>query len=114
MEKRYNGTLLFALLSVMMFALGLQVGGFNLVIAPVAEEYQLSNTLMGSLATFQYIAIMIAPIVFGGLSDRRGRKNVIVAFSLLFLAGCAFTLFIPSVAGFIAGVFLIGAGASVT
>ena len=37
MEKRYNGTLLFALLSVMMFALGLQVGGFNLVIAPVAE-----------------------------------------------------------------------------
>ena len=53
MEKKYNANLLFALLSVMMFALGLQVGGFNLVIDPVAAEYQLSDTLKGLLATFQ-------------------------------------------------------------
>ncbi len=114
MEKKYNANLLFALLSLMMFSLGLQVGGFNLVIDPVAAEYQLSETLKGLLATFQYLAILVAPVLFGGLSDRLGRKNIITAFSLLFLVGCAFTLFVSNAVGFIIGVFLIGAGASVT
>ena len=113
MEKKCNASLLFVLLSLMMFALGLQVGGFNLVIDPVAEEYHLSETLKGLLATFQYLAILIAPILFGGFSDRLGRKKVLIAFAFVFLAGCAFTLFVPNAVGFIIGVFLIGADTAV-
>lgn len=113
MEKRENKKLLFAVLSFCMFAFGLQIGGFQMVLLSVATEYELSNTLMGSLVTIQYIAVMIAPVVFGSMSDKRGRKNVLIVFSCVFILGCVTVIAIPNIMGFLCGIFLIGCGASV-
>lgn len=113
MGKNLNKKLLFAILSFCMFAFGLQIGGLQMVLLSVATEYKLSNALMGSLVTIQYIAVMIAPILFGRTSDRKGRKNVLIIFSGIFVLGCMSVVLIPNLAGFLCGMFLIGGGASV-
>lgn len=113
MDKRVNKSLLFVILSFCMLAFGLQVGGFQMVLLSVAREYGLSNAQMGSLVTFQFIAIMIAPSVFGRISDRKGRKSVLAVFSLVFILGCGIIVSISNPIGFVIGISIIGCGASV-
>ncbi len=102
------------LVAVLVFLLGFESGGFQLVLTDIAAEYNLDNTAMGSLVTVQYAAILVMPLIFGGISDKIGKKKVMAIFVPVLIAGCVFVILSHSVAAFMVGIFTLGAGYSVS
>ncbi|MDR2049026.1 MAG: MFS transporter [Treponema sp.] len=95
------------------FFLGVELGGFQLVLMRLAEFFSLSPVMMGFLVTAQYAAITLAPVCTGPLGDRFGKKKLLVVFAPLFIAGCFLTVASPSIPVFLAAIFLVGASYSV-
>jgi fucose permease len=95
------------------FFLGFESGGFQLVLINVASDFALTTTMMGVLVASQYTAITIAPLLFGWIADKIGKRPVLLIFMPVFVGGCLLTASSGSIAVFIPGVFLIGAGYSV-
>ena len=93
--------------------LGLQLGGFQLALLSAVKELGIEPAMMGLPITAQYIAISVMPLIFGPISDRIGKKNIIVYFMILFIAGCFVTWQSGSTMHLLVGAFIIGAGASV-
>ncbi|MDR2619450.1 MAG: MFS transporter [Treponema sp.] len=112
MDRIERRLLVFAVSSLAFF-LGVELGGFNLVLLRVAQSFELNTGMMGILVTSQYIAITLAPIAFGGIADRIGKKITLLMFMPLFAAGCFLTASSGSVLFFVTGVFIIGIGYSV-
>jgi MFS family permease len=59
------------------------------------------------MVTSQYIAITIAPLLFGWIADRIGKKPILLLFMLIFASACFFTALSNSALFFIIGVFLL-------
>lgn len=106
--------LIFPFIYALLFLLGFESGGFQLVLVNIAAEFGLNNTVMGSLVTVQFLAILIMPLIFGRISDKIGKKKVLAISLPVFAAGCAITLFAGSVGAFAAGIFIVGFGYSVS
>ena len=94
------------------FFLGFEAGGFHLVLLRVAQEFSFDNKFIGSLVAVQYAAIIIFPLIFGNLSDRIGKKKVLLLFVFVFVAGSFMIVKISSVTAFFIGIFILGAGYS--
>jgi fucose permease len=112
MNERRLHLLVFAV-SGLAFFLGIELGGFNLVFLRIAQSFDLNTGMMGILVTSQYAAITLAPIAFGGIADRTGKKTTLLVCMPIFVIGCFLTASSGSVLVFAAGVFIIGAGYSV-
>jgi fucose permease len=95
------------------FFLGVESGGFQLVLLKVAAEFALGTVMMGVLVTAQYTAITIAPLLFGWIADRIGKKPILLIFTALFAGACFLTAASGAAAVFICGIFLAGIGYSV-
>ena len=54
------------------FLLGIETGGLQFILLKAANEFQMSQTTMGSLFTVQFVAVSIAPLIVGTISDRIG------------------------------------------
>jgi fucose permease len=93
--------------------LGIESGGFQLVLLQVSKEFSLNAFMMGAMVTSQYIAITIAPLLFGWIADRIGKKPILLFFMLLFAGACIFTALSGSALFFVIGVFFVGMGYSV-
>ncbi len=106
--------LIFPLICGLLFLLGFESGGFQLVLVNIAGEFGLNNTVMGSLVTVQFLAILVMPLIFGRISDRIGKKKVLTISVPVFAAGCAITLLAGSAGAFAAGIFIVGFGYSVS
>lgn len=104
---------LLPLVCALLFFVGFEMGGFQLVLRGVSTEFSMTATGAGLLVAAQNAGIMLMPPLFGSLSDRIGKKRVLLLFSLIFCLGCAFTGLSRGVLPFILGVFLIGSGYSV-
>ncbi|MDR1390206.1 MAG: MFS transporter [Treponema sp.] len=97
----------------LVFFLGIEAGGFQLVLLNVASDFAAGAAVMGLLVSVQFSAITIAPLCFGWLSDRVGKKRVLLFFMPVFTGGCFLAACSNSPGFFISGVFLLGIGYSV-
>jgi fucose permease len=112
MRKKYSRLLVFVSCGIAFF-LGFESGGFQLVLINVASDFVLTTTMMGVLVASQYSAITLAPLLFGWIADRIGKKFVLLVFMPIFAGGCLLTASSGSILVFIPGVFMIGVGYSV-
>ena len=96
------------------FFLGVESGGFQLILLQVAEEFSLDPVMMGTLVTSQFFAICLGPLVFGWISDRIGKKPVLLISMILFVIGCFGASLSPTVLFFSSAVFTLGLGFSVS
>ncbi|MCL2880972.1 MAG: MFS transporter, partial [Treponema sp.] len=96
------------------FFLGLENGGFQLVLLQIARSYNLDNIKMGALVTAQASAITIGPLLFGWLADRVGKKAILMIFMPLFAIGCFGAAFSTSALLFASSIFMSGIGYSVS
>ena len=109
-QKAVRSIRIFTIAAV--FMLGIESGGFQLMLVEIASEYGLSATAMGTLVTVQYAAMLAIPLLFGRLADRVGKKRILQVFLPMLILGCALILVSPLLAAFYLGIFLIGAGYS--
>ena len=70
-----NEKLLFPVVCILLFGLGVETGGFQLSVLQMAKEFQISPASMGLMIGAQYGAIMLMPLIFGKRSDRWGKKR---------------------------------------
>ena len=96
-----------------MFFVGFEMGGFQLALRSISGEFAVGAVGGGLLVAAQYISVILMPLLFGRLSDRAGKRNVILVFLLVFFCGCVLAALAKGVLLFAAGVFCIGAGYSV-
>jgi fucose permease len=112
MEKRL--ALLMPLCFGIAFFLGVESGGFQLVLQKVAEEFALDPVMMGGVVSSQFSAIFIGPLLFGWISDRIGKKPVLLMSMVIFIAGCFGAAFSKTLVFFTFTVFILGMGFSVS
>ena len=106
-------TLLVPLTFGIAFFLGVESGGFQLVLLQVAEEFALAPVKMGGVVTSQFIAIVMGPLLFGWVSDRIGKKTILLYGMIVFIVGCFGAALSPAVVFFTCCVFILGLGFSV-
>ena len=99
--------------SLLMFFVGFEMGGFQLALRSISGEFSVGTIGGGLLVAAQYVSVILMPLVFGRLSDRAGKRTVILIFLLIFFSGCIFAALARGVLLFAAGAFCIGAGYSV-
>ncbi|GHU64658.1 MFS transporter [Clostridia bacterium] len=105
---------LIPLVSAISFLLGIEAGGFQLVLTDIAGEFALNNTKMGSVVMAEYMAIILFPLIFGGISDKIGKKKVLTFFIPFLIIGCAIITFSYHEIGLYLGIFMIGAGYAIS
>ncbi len=98
----------------MMFFIGFEWGGFQLALLRVAQEFSLTESMMGVLAGLQFLAMAGLPLLVGRLADRVGKKRILLMFLPVFVLGCVLAVLSRSPFVFILAVLLIGTGFSVT
>jgi len=111
-EKKTRALLLCAV-SLLIFFLGVEAGGFQLALLRIAVEFKLDSVAMGRLAAAQFVPIILTPLLIGGLSDRIGKRRVLIIFATVFIAGCLITSASGSAAVFALGIVVVGAGYSI-
>ena len=95
------------------FFLGVEAGGFQLVLLKIAEEFSLDPVGMGGIVTAQFIAIVMGPLLFGWVSDRIGKKTVLAYGMISFIIGCFGAFFSSTLIFFAISIFILGLGFSV-
>jgi FHS family glucose/mannose:H+ symporter-like MFS transporter len=96
------------LFMTLIFMNGFETGGYQAALLEIGKTYQLDTGMQGVMASVELFATFIAPLIFGTLADRIGKKKVLVGFTALrAVSGLIITL--ASGAGlFAAGIFLLG------
>ena len=108
----HSDMLLPGLLSLTVFMNGFEAGGYQASLLNIGTGYQLEDRAMGIFASVQLIAGLIAPLIFGPVADRCGKKKIYGAFLLVQLLGCALLIMAGSAAAFLPGIFVIGMSVS--
>ncbi|WHH56835.1 MFS transporter [Petroclostridium sp. X23] len=105
---------LFTIVSVMLFMLGLEAGGFQYALLKISQEFSIGNAVTGMLVTIQFVGIIVASLLVGHAADRIGKKRVIAIFGGVFFIGvCLFTK-ANTLALLMLGVFVVGMGYGVS
>ena len=100
-------------LTALLFCYGFLLGGQQLVLTPICEQFGLGVVGMGTMVSVLYVASMVSASVMGAVADRIGKKKVLVAFAIIFGAGCLIAAFSGFLAIFVVAMIVIGAGYSV-
>ncbi len=98
----------------MMFFIGFEWGGFQLALLRVAQEFSLTESVMGLLAGLQFLAMAGLPLLVGRMADRVGKKRILIMTLPVFMLGCALAVLSRSPLIFVLAVLLIGSAFSVT
>lgn len=108
MKTKING-----ICYISMLLLGIYISVYQSVIGTISKEYAISSTVVGIIISLHFIGSIAAPVIFGEISDRVGKKPVIlITFSLLIVGLLGVYLFKSLIAVSI-GIFLIGSGFAV-
>lgn len=93
--------------------LGVYLSVYQSIISSIAKQFEIGNAMLGVIISLHFIGSIAAPIAFGEISDRIGKKPVIlVAFGLV-VAGIASIYLFENLIVISAGIFLIGCGFAV-
>lgn len=104
---------LILVLTILLFCYGFLLGGQQLVLTTVSQQFGIGVLGMGTLVAVLHISSMLAPAVMGAIADRVGKKAVLVTFAIVFGFGCLLAAISPILAIFLIAMLLIGAGYSV-
>jgi len=99
---------LYGILFSAVFLNGFETAGYQTSLGTIGKEYALNGTGMGILASVQLIAGLIAPLVFGPLADRLGKKKLLAAFFAVEAAAAVCIVLCTGYRAFAAGIFLTG------
>ena len=94
------------------FLNGFEAGGYQACLQSIGSEYALNGSLMGAFASVQLIACLIAPLVFGPIADRHGKKSMVLVFLALKIVGCLLIVAFADIRAFLVGIFLVGLAVS--
>lgn len=100
-------------LSCLLFCYGFMLGGQQLVLTTVCDQFGIGVVGMGTMVAILHVSSMLAPGFMGAVADRVGKKKVLVSFTILFGVGCLIAAFSPVLAVFVIAMLVIGAGYSV-
>lgn len=100
-------------LTGLLFCYGFMVGGQQLVLTTVCEQFGIGVVGMGTMVAILHVASMLTPGIMGAVADRIGKKKVLVTFTILYGIGCLIAAFSPVLAMFVIAMLVIGAGYSV-
>lgn len=104
---------LIPILTALLFCYGFLLGGQQLVLTKVCQQFGLGILGMGTLVATLHVASMLAPAVMGAVADKIGKKKVLVSFTLLFGTGCLLAAISGFLFIFVLALLMIGAGYSV-
>lgn len=90
------------------FLLGIETGGLQYSVLKMAGEFNLNSAQMGSIVSVYFFATMLSPIFTGALSDKIGKKKIMIAALIVFLAGCVVASMSHVLMILYAGVFVMG------
>lgn len=107
--KKKPETILLTICSSMFF-LGFQVGGLQLMVFEISEDFALSPSQTGILISAQYLCTIAIPLITGLLSDRIGKKYVLISAQILYCIGCVCVCASPSYYTLAGSILLVGAG----
>jgi len=100
--------MLIFLLYLAVFINGFQAGGYQASLMAIGKTYDLSLITMGAFASIQLAAGFISPLIFGPLSDKKGKKPFFCAFLLLEAVATLIILVFNEIHMFLLGIFLVG------
>ena len=116
MKKSIPGPGLIAILVSISMIGPLSVHLFFPLMPLVKSDFGVPDALVGLAFSLSLLVMSVVTLVYGSLSDRHGRRPVLIAGLLLFCAGSALSAFAPSFEVLLAGrvVQALGAGCGVT
>jgi fucose permease len=93
--------------------LGIYISVYQSIINTISNEFSISGTIAGIVISLHFIGSMIAPIIFGEISDRIGNTIVsVISFNIL-ISGLLLVYLSKSLILISSGIFLIGCGFAV-
>lgn len=106
--QKGSGDYLYRMLFLAVFMNGFEAAGYQTSLAYIGKEYALDGTGMGIIASVQLIAGLIAPLAFGPLADRHGKKKLLAVFFAAEACASAALALCTGYGIFAAGIFLMG------
>lgn len=98
------------LCGLLMLIEGMDTYGVGYVSPQLSAEYAISSTTLGAIHTATVFASLIGAVLVAPLSDRIGRRRLLIGATLLMAACTLLTCFAGNEAGLFAVRFLIGIG----
>lgn len=100
-----------ALLSALLFVKGLYMGGLQFVIGDISDSFGMQITGIGILVSVPHILSVLLPTPVGILSDKVGKKAVLIIASVVFAAGCVLACLCKDITLYIiASILIVGSG----
>ncbi len=93
--------------------LGIYISIYQSVINSISTQFALSKASVGIIIALHFIGSITAPLIFGEISDRIGKKPVVVMSFGILIAGLMAVYLFSSLFLTAAGIFLIGCGFAV-
>lgn len=96
-----------------MALLGIYLTVYQSVISEISNEHSIGPTAMGVIIALHFMGSITAPVIFGEISDRVGKKPVVMISFVIIIAGLLSVYIFDGLLLIAAGIFLIGCGFAV-
>jgi fucose permease len=96
-----------------MLLLGTYISVYQSIINSISKSYSINNTSVGIIISLHFIGSLIAPVIFGEISDRIGKKSVVIISYIILIAGLLSIYLFDNLLLIAAGIFIIGCGFAV-
>lgn len=104
---------LILVLTALLFCYGFMVGGQQLILGTVCDQFGIGVVGIGTMVAVIHVASMLTPGIMGAVADRVGKKKILVFFAVFYGIGCLIAGFAPALSVFTLSMLMIGAGYSV-
>ena len=108
---------LLLLLSVLLLIYGFYMGGLQYVISDISADFisggDKQGTGIGILISIPHVFSLFFPILMGAISDKVGKKKILLSFVTVFTVGCGICAGAPGMLIYLIGVTMVGIGHSV-
>ncbi len=97
-----------------MILLGIYLSAYQNILSTISQSYSINAAAVGILISLHFIGSLTAPLIFGEISDRTGKKSVVIISFCIMISGLAAIFLSNGILMVAIGIFLIGNGFAVT